>query len=115
MSTQSLFNNIDISQEFGIASIVSSNSLYHLEELLKEMKLHRLYETIYEAKSSVKNSSGEAISLNYSFQASTEEEAERVLKEYKSIMITKGLKVWLAHWLMANKQGRVEYSCPMNL
>jgi hypothetical protein len=24
-----------------------------------------------------------------------------------------GLKVWLAHWLMANKQGRVEYSCPM--
>ena len=111
-STQSLFEGINIEQEFGIANCIS-NSLYHLEELLKNMEITKLYENMYEAKSSVKNTKGEAISLNYSFQASTQEEADKILESYKSVMITKGLKVWLAHWLMANKQGRVEYGCPM--
>jgi hypothetical protein len=110
--TRSLFNDINIVEEFGIANCIS-NSLYHLEELLKNMVIDKLYENMYEAKSSVKNTKGEAISLNYSFQATSQEEAERILSEYKSIMVSKGLKVWLAHWLMANKQGRVEYSCPM--
>jgi hypothetical protein len=111
-SQQSLFEGINLEEEFGIANCIS-NSLYHLEELLKTMVLTNLYETVYEAKGSVKNTKGEAISLIYSFQASTLEEAERLVKEYKSTMLTKGLKVWLAHWLMANKQGRVEYACPM--
>jgi hypothetical protein len=102
----------DIEEGFGIAHCIS-NSLYHLEELLKNMKKHQLYENVYEAKGSLTNSKGEAISLIYSFQASSEKEAEKILEEYKSIMITKGLKVWLAHWLMANKIGRVEYECPM--
>lgn len=110
--TQTLFENIDIAAEFGIANCIS-NSLYHLEELLKNMELNKLYESMYDAKGSFKNTQGEAISLNYSFQASSQEEAEKTLNEYKTTMKSKGLKVWLAHWLMANKMGRVEYSCPM--
>lgn len=110
--TSGLFKDIDLAEEFGIANCIS-NSLYHLEELLNNMNLIPLYENVYDAKGSVKNSKGESISLNYSFQASSLEEAEKILKEYKTIMINKGLKVWLAHWVMANKQGRVEYTSQM--
>lgn len=107
-----LFNGIDPIEEFGVASCIS-NSLYYLTELLKNMELSSLYEGIFEAKGSVKNSKGEAISLTYTFPAHTKEDAIVILKDYKSIMATKGLKVWMAHWIMANKLGRVEYSCPM--
>lgn len=109
---QNLFKDINITEEFGISNCIS-NSLYYLEEVLKNMELKQLYENMYEAKGSVKNTKGEAISLNYSFQALSQHEADKVLDEYKSIMKSKGLKVLLAHWMMANKQGRVEYNCPM--
>jgi hypothetical protein len=107
-----LFNGIDTSEEFGIANSIC-NSLYYLTELLKNMEISTLYEGLFEAKGSVKNSKGEAISLVYTFQATTKEEATSVLKNYQSLMATKGLKVWIAHWITANKLGRVEYSCPM--
>lgn len=109
---KTLFRDIDLSDEFGIANCIS-NSIYHLTELLNTMALNQLYENMYEAKSSVKNSKGEAISLTYTFQASTKEEANVVLKNYQKTMVSKGLKVWMAHWMMANKLGRVEYACPM--
>ena len=112
LSTRSLFNDIDVSEEFGIANCIS-NSLYHLTGLLKNMVLTQLYENMYEAKSTVKNSKGEAISLTYTFQASANEEANSILKSYQSTMVNKGLKVWMAHWIMANKLGSVEYICPM--
>jgi hypothetical protein len=111
-SGSTLFENVNIEEEFGIANCIS-NSLYHLEELLKNMEIVKLYESLYEAKSSIKNAKGEAISLSYSFQSHSDEEAETLLREYKSTMMTKGLKIWLAYWLMANKLGRVEYSCHM--
>ncbi|MBS0624374.1 MAG: hypothetical protein JSS62_07140 [Verrucomicrobia bacterium] len=112
MTAQGLFNDIDTVEEFGVANCIS-NSLYHLRELLKTMKLVSLYEGLFEAKSSVRNSKGEAISLTYTFPAHTEEEAQAILKNYQSTMATKGLKVWMAYWIMANKLGRVEYSCLM--
>lgn len=107
-----LFNGIDTAEEFGIANCIC-NSLYYLTELLNNMEISSLYEGLFEAKGSVKNSKGEAISLTYTFQATTKEEASVVLKNYQSLMATKGLKVWIAHWITANKLGRVEYSCPM--
>jgi hypothetical protein len=72
ISTQQLFDNIDVTEEFGIANCIS-NSLYHLEEILKNLTLTQLYENMYEAKSSVKNTKGEAISVTYTFQANTTE------------------------------------------
>jgi hypothetical protein len=107
-----LFNGIDTDEEFGIANSIC-NSLYYLTELLKNMEITSLYEGLFEAKGSVKNSKGEAISLTYTFQAATKEEAVVILKNYQTLMATKGLKVWIAHWITANKLGRVEYSCPM--
>lgn len=109
---QPLFRDVNPEEEFGIANCIS-NSLYHLEDLLKNMELSKLHENFYDARGSIKNSKGEAISLSYCFPASTQEEAEKTLKDYKSVMISKGLKVWFAHWQMANKHGRVEYGCPM--
>jgi hypothetical protein len=55
------------------------------------MELSSLYEGFFEAKGSVKNSKGEAISLAYTFHATTKEEATVVLKKYQSLMATKGL------------------------
>ncbi len=109
---QGLFNDVDTLEEFGIANSIA-NPLYHLTELLKNMELSILYEGLFEAKGSTKNSKGENIILTYTFQSHTKEEAVAILKDYQSIMATKGLKVWMAHWIMANKLGRVEYSCPM--
>ena len=111
-ASQSLFDGIDVIEEFGIANCIS-NSLYHLTELLKTMKLLEIYQGLYEAKSSVKNSKGEAIGLSYTFPAQSMDDAKTVLKMYQSTMVTKGLKILMAHWMMANKTGRVEYSCPM--
>lgn len=110
--THGLFNGIDTAEEFGIANCIC-NSIYYLTELLKNMEISSLYEGLFEAVGSVKNSKGETISLTYTFQATTKEEAYVVLKNYQSLIATKGLKVWIAHWITANKLGRVEYSCPM--
>jgi hypothetical protein len=112
MANQSLFDEIDVHEEFGIANCIS-NSLYHLSELLKTMKISEAYPGLYEAKSSVKNSKGEAVSLAYIFPAQCIDDAKTVLKTYQSATVTKGLKILMAHWMMANKTGRVEYSCQM--
>jgi hypothetical protein len=110
-TTHSLFDDI-AAEEFGIANCIS-NSLYHLTELLKNMEPILIYGDLYEAKGSVKTSKGEAISLAYTFTAPSQEEARSHLKSYQSTMVAKGLKVLMAHWMMANKTGRVEYNCPM--
>ena len=111
-TSQSLFDGIDVIEEFGIANCIS-NSLYHLKELLKTMGIFEIYTGLYEAKSSIKNSKGEAISLAYTFPAQSMDDAKTILKTYQSTMVTKGLKILMAHWMMANKTGRVEYSCSM--
>jgi hypothetical protein len=109
---RSLFNNLNHSEEFGISNCIS-NSLYHLEGLLKNMEITQLYDNFYDAKGSITNTSGEAINLNFSFPAANREAADKILDDYKYTMKTQGLKVWFAHWQMANKLGRVEYACPM--
>lgn len=110
--THPLFNDIDVDQEFGIANCVS-NSLYHLAELLQNMEAEIVHENLYEATGSITNSKGESISLAYRFPASSKEEAKTNLEKYQAIMVSKGLKCLMAYWIMANKSGRVEYSCPM--
>ncbi len=109
--SHNLFEGID-SDEFGIANCIS-NSLYRLKELLKNMEPVLLYGNLYEAKGGVKTSKGEGISLAYTFMAPSQEDAQSHLKCYQSIMVAKGLKVLMAHWMMANKAGRVEFNCPM--
>jgi hypothetical protein len=111
-NVKTLFNNIDPIEKFGIVNCIS-NSLYHLIDLLNSMTVNNLYETTFEAKSSITNSKGELISLSYIYQATSNEEADRILKNYLSIMRTKGIKILMAYWLMANKTGRVEYHCSM--
>lgn len=107
-----LYENIDLSKYFGISGVIS-NSLYHLESLLGNMELDQIRESVYEAKGKFENSIGDSINLVYSFQASSKKEAEKVLVEYKKLMHTKGLNLWLGYWLMANKKNKTEYSCAM--
>jgi hypothetical protein len=110
--TAALFKEVDPSHNFGIERFMT-DSIYHLENLLKEMEPTHIHSTVYEAIGSTNNSKNEEIKLSYTFQASSMEEAKKLLDEYKKIMATKGLKIWMAHWLMANEAGRLEYTCPM--
>jgi hypothetical protein len=110
--TAALFKDVDPNKNFGIERFMT-DSIYHLENLLKEMKLEHIHSTVYEAMGRTSNSKEEEIKLSYTFQASSKEEAEKLLAEYKKIMAMKGLKIWMAHWLMANQYGKLEYTCPM--
>jgi len=110
--TAALFKNVDPNTSFGIERFMT-DSIYHLENLLKEMELMHIHSTVYEAIGCTSNSKKEEIKLSYIFHASSKEEAENLLAEYKKTMATKGLKIWMAHWLMANETGKLEYACPM--
>ncbi len=109
---EGLFNNVSDDDKMGIVRLIT-DSMYHLNKLLKEATLSLLYDNFYEAKSVIQNSKGEDISLIFSFPASSQEEAVKTFGEYKKIMIGKGLKIWMAHWGLANDLGRTEYSCQM--
>ncbi len=109
---KTLFDKIDIQEDIGIVRALS-DSLYHLEKILMEMTLTNLYENTYVAKGNFDNSKGESITLEYTFQASSHGEAESILKDYKNIMLKKGLRTWMAYWCSANEVGRVEYTVPL--
>lgn len=111
-SKDAIFENIENDDRIGIVRLIT-DSIYHLNKLMLASSLERLYENIYEAKSEIKNSKGEGISLVFSFPASCDEEADKIFEDYKRIMTNKGLKIWMAHWGLANERGKTEYSCPM--
>jgi hypothetical protein len=109
---RTLFTDADGTENFGISNCIS-NALYHLKEILEKTALVQMSDNMYEARGKITNATGEAIGLTYSFPASSQEEAEKALSEYKSAMLTKGLKTLLAHWVMANRQGNFDFACPM--
>lgn len=109
---KTLFTNIDIKEDMGIVRAIV-DSLYYLEKILCDMKLNNLYDSMYEAKGSIKNTKGETITLEYSFRASSNDDAQDALEEYKSIMLKKGLRTWMAYWCSANEKGCMEYKCAL--
>lgn len=109
---KTLFNNIDRNEDMGIVRALV-DSLYHLERILSDMKPTNLYENVYIAKGSIVNSKGETISLEYTFRAESGPGASSALEDYKSIMIKKGLRTWMAYWCTANQKGSVEYQCSL--
>ncbi len=109
---EAIFENVTDDEQIGIVRLIT-DSIYHLNKLMNGASLERIYENIYEAKSEIKNSKGEGISLVFSFPASCDEEADKIFEDYKQIMTNKGLKIWMAHWGLANERGKTEYSCPM--
>ena len=110
--SKQLFNNASLEDNFGIAR-GGGDLIYHLLTIVENITVSNLYETLYEAKGSTKNSKNQTINLTYSFHASNEEEAQKSIEEYKRLMLTKCLRVWMAYWLMANICARFEFSCPM--
>lgn len=109
---KTLFADIDIKEDIGIVRAIV-DCLYHLEKILYDMKLNNLYDNIYEAKGSINNSKGEIITLEYTIRASTNDDANVALEEYKNIMLKKGLRIWMAYWCSANEKGRMEYKCSL--
>jgi hypothetical protein len=107
-----LFENVENEDSIGIVRQITDSMVY-LNKLLDGSVLNNTYDNLYEAKAEIKNSKEEVISLIFSFTANSKEEAENTLENYKKMMIGKGLKIWMAHWGLANEYGRTEFSCPM--
>lgn len=109
---KTLFKDVNINEDFGIVRAIT-DSLYHLENVLKDMKYSQFYENQYIAKGSFTNSKGESISLEYAFRATSDEDAKTALAEYKNTMLKKGLRTWMAYWCAANEKSRFEYTCTL--
>jgi hypothetical protein len=107
-----LFKNVDNHEEYGISRTIT-DSVQYLEKLLNDLTPNNIYDTLWEAKGEIKNSRGEAISLSYTFQAPTPADVIKILEDYKRIMLTRGLKIWMAYWKIANEAGSPQFTCPM--
>ena len=105
-----LFKHADPEDNFGICYALANATFYLLD--LLEVKPIKSYGDNWTATGRANDSYGRSISLVYDFQASSTAEAEKILEKYKKIMVTKGILVWLAYWMVANKMGRPEYTCP---
>lgn len=117
-----LFSSVDIENEFGASKIIMDR-ICHLEELIKKTKLKEiapnewlLYSIIPDEKSEkeiekTRDYKGAAgpIGLEYSFSATSKQEAEKLCDFYKKEMIGKGILTYLAFSKMANVTKRFSY------
>ncbi len=108
---QSLFNNVNIEEETGIVRQMT-DPMNRLKELLETAKVKLSNDKfIFEGK--IKDSFGSEILLVYELNASSEQDAHNLSEQYKKIMLTKGLKIWMGHWRTANQYLSLTFTCPM--
>ena len=106
-----IFNNVNTEEETGIVRQLT-DPMNHLKELLEAAKLKKVNDVfVFEGK--IQDSYGVEIILRYELNASSEEEAYELCEKYKKMMLTKGLKIWMAHWKTANQHHSLTFSCPM--
>ena len=107
-----LFKDIDLDESFGISKAIA-NLMYHLDTLLNTSQLKKTSEQSWKLEGTIQNSYNENIILTYEFDASSEKEAETLFESYKTMMKGKGIRSWMAYWMIANARGKVECACPM--
>lgn len=105
-----LFKAITDPNQFGI-SIFITKAMYYLVDLFKLLEKTASHSNTWIAKGSTQDSFGLTISLEYEFQASNREDAEKKLEDYKQLMKTKGVKTWMAYWAVANEHPSPEFTC----
>jgi len=110
---EDLYKSIDPSEEFGISRFVSDR-VYHLPELLREPNLIRQEGTnTYIVRAEVGDSKGNKIKFEHRFPSKSEEGAQETSELIIQRLQTVQHKIWLAAWQLANKLGRLTYTCQM--
>jgi hypothetical protein len=108
----SFFKNINPSEEFGIERFVLDR-IYHLPALIEEIQLSHLGGTKYVAQSEKRDSSCNSVRFEHRFQATSDEEAEKLFNNMATKQVGIWQKIWFACWLLGNKKGQFTYSCSL--
>ena len=107
------YKSINPSEEFGISRFVSDR-VYHLPELLREPELIRQEGTnTYIVRAEIGDSQGNTIKFEHRFPSKSEESAIETSEVIIQRLQTVQHKIWLAAWQLANKLGRLTYTCQL--
>lgn len=107
------YKAINTAEEFGISRFVSDR-VYHLPELLREPKLIKQDGTnTYIVRAEIGDSQGNKIKFEHRFPSKSEEAAQDTSKVVIQRLQTVQHKIWLGAWQLANKLGRLTYTCQL--
>lgn len=106
------YQNIDLSQEFGVSRFVADKMAY-LSRLLEETKLSHIQDSTYLVAAEIKDSRGNSIKLEHRFKATVDEEAKKLYNKISLQLAGIQQKIWLACWRLANELQKHVYSCQL--
>lgn len=95
-------------KQFGVARI-ETDCVYHLRDLLDEMEAMHVVDNEYIARGEIKNSNGLSVILQFELKAKNQKQADEVVSHYKKMMVSKGLRAFLAYWKAANEAGGLTF------
>lgn len=97
------FRGIDEKTDIGVSRLISDR-VYHLPKLLEKLELNNLRDNSYKLHSHENTSAG-VVGLEYFFEASNDEEAQKIAAIFKRKISGVGERLWLASWDIANEAG----------
>lgn len=109
---QRFYKGIDPDIGFGVERFVLDR-MYYLPKLLQDTILTHLSGINYLVSSEQKDSSGNSITLEHRFQATTEEEAKRLYEKISAKLSGVQQKIWLACWRLGNHLKKFTYDCEL--
>lgn len=87
--------------------------IYHLPRMLENTILTHLSDTTYLISSEQKDSTGNSIRLEHRFQATSEEEAQKLYEKISKKLAGVQQKIWLACWQLGNHLKKFTYNCDL--
>jgi hypothetical protein len=108
----SLFKDVNGQQEFGVSRHVA-DQLYHIPQLLKDCTVKLLFGNTYTITAQTYNSLGDAIGLEYRFEASDMYQATQRLESFVETISGRQNKAFLACWQIANERQDKTYTCKL--
>lgn len=95
------FKGIDPVHEFGVSRLISDR-VYHLPKLLEKLELFPIQKSHYKL-CSFENTTAGMVGLEYHFEASSNEEAQKIAEIFKQKITGVGERLWLVCWEFANE------------
>lgn len=106
------FTNANIEDSFGMSRQVT-DLVSRLKEILEVSQLIKTRDGFFIIEGKIKDSYGNDIILKYELNTYNQDDANKFHKDYKTIMTTKGLKIFMGCWKQANEHYGLSFSCPM--
>ena len=106
------YKNLDTKTDFGMTKPVADR-VANIPQLLIKSTYEPLIDNSWKLSAKFGKNDELGVELEYTFLASSEEEANKLAEIYKDTIIKGGLKVLLAFWKMANNKSQYTYSAPI--